>query len=335
MNQDLLFYLICPNCGADNLSLEAYETDQQRVSEGIITCNACKNWYRIEQTVLDFLPLNLRQHNLYVDFAARHQLSYQIPGGINPANNEKVNQIEWFKTEFDDYEMRVVNSPFYQALDTATVIAWLNHIHESVRGIVLDIGGGTGRLAIPLAELGLRSISMDISESMLRLARQKIDAQIDPQLVDLVACDGENPPVKDNTFDACIIYGVLHHMPQPGQTIANAARKLRKGGLFYSLDPHNSPVRFLFDLLMRLNTVYNEEASDHPHFTIEMFSRWLDEAGLDGKLQLTTYLPPHVFHPFKSLDTRIAILKTTDSILGSIPGIRKFAGIIISKGTKQ
>jgi len=42
-------------------------------------------------------------------------------------------------------------------------------------GLVLDIGCGTGAVAIPLAKKGYNIIGIDISEDMLSAARQKAD----------------------------------------------------------------------------------------------------------------------------------------------------------------
>jgi SAM-dependent methyltransferase len=44
---------------------------------------------------------------------------------------------------------------------------------ERVRGSVLDLGCGTGRVAIPLALAGFRVTGVDVSEAMLRRARRR------------------------------------------------------------------------------------------------------------------------------------------------------------------
>jgi len=42
------------------------------------------------------------------------------------------------------------------------------------KGIVLDVAGGTGRLTIPIALRGLKVVLIDISEGMLKVAREKV-----------------------------------------------------------------------------------------------------------------------------------------------------------------
>jgi len=342
MNQNTIAYLICPTCASEQLELKTFSFEENAtnaVREGIITCLSCRNWYRVENGILDFLPLNLRRNDLQIKFAVKHNL--QMPSGFQSKEethsmmSQKIGQIDYFSEEANDYEKRVVNSPYYVALDQVAFLDWLSRHQELLLGgIAIDIGCGTGRQSIPLAKHGIKTIAIDTAEEMLMMAKSKLDSQKLSHLVDLIAADGENPPVKDNCFGACIFYGVLHHMPNKDIAIKNASKKLVKGGLFYSLDPHKSPVRFIFDFLMRVKKLYHEEASDDPLLTQQELKQWFTMAGLDGTVKLSTYLPPHLFYTL-SLPLGVKLLRLSDLVFSSIPGVRKLAGVIISECKKS
>ncbi len=332
MNKDVVLLLVCPVCSSAELRLQAFAVEQDEVREGTITCSSCHTWYRIENGVLDFLPLSLRRYDRYASFSTKYSLP-PVSGPDSQRIGQKAGQIDFFSAT-DDYERRVVNNPYYQALDRVAFLDWLERNQASIKGIALDVGCGTGRQSIPLAQRGLRAVGIDISEEMLVLAKRKVDAEGLSQQVDFIVGDAENLPVKDGAFGATVFYGVLHHLSAPQAAIGNAARKLVQGGLFYSLDPHKSPVRFAFDLLMRAWKLYDEEASDDPLLTSDKLVQWLSEAGIGCAVKLSTYLPPHVFQ-FIDLSAGTKLLKASDALLGSAPGLRGMAGVIISEGVKR
>ena len=81
MDENLLNFIICPNCKSDSFSLKPFAQKNKQVHEGVVTCNSCKTWYRIEDGVLNLPPLNLRRHELYVKFAEKFYLPVN---GIGP-----------------------------------------------------------------------------------------------------------------------------------------------------------------------------------------------------------------------------------------------------------
>jgi len=334
LNQSVISFLICPNCNFQELKLEPYTIEGDDIYEGSLLCPACHTWYRIENGIVDLLPLSLRRNDLYQIFAIKHKLPLDILEGSELQENEKSKQIDFFE-DADDYEKRVVNSPFYKALDQVAFFDWIKrNLNVEDQILVLDVGCGTGRQCIPLAQHHIKTIGIDISEEMLILARNKINNLGLNHMIDLIMGDGENPPFRDNCFSACIFYGTLHHLPNPQTAIANASKKIVKNGLFYSLDPHKSSVRFIFDFLMKIWKIYDEEASDAPLLSEKKLKGWLSNAGIKADTKLSTYLPPHLFM-FTNVKVNAKLLRISDSILGTIPVIRKIGGVIISEGVKQ
>ena len=90
MNRDILPYLLCPECGSHNLSLEEYSSSEdEQVLEGHLDCPKCSSWFRIENGILDLLPMQLRQKNYErfmrknERFAVQHGLSLPKVEGIS------------------------------------------------------------------------------------------------------------------------------------------------------------------------------------------------------------------------------------------------------------
>jgi SAM-dependent methyltransferase len=93
--------------------------------------------------------------------------------------------------------------------------------------IVLDVGGGNGRLARLLPDLGLRCLLIDISATMLALAPRPA-----------ARADGARLPIADGTVDAVAALYTLYHYDDPRLPIAEARRVLRPGGTFAACAPN-------------------------------------------------------------------------------------------------
>jgi SAM-dependent methyltransferase len=340
MNQDIMPYLLCPECGAHNLFLEVYlSLEDGQIVEGRLDCPKCSSWFRIENSIVDLLPMQLRRKNYerFVvkneRFAARHGLllpkAEDISQETTPVGN-KTKPIGAFE-DVVDYEKRVVNNPYYKALDRLAFYDWMER-NLGAQDLVLDIGCGPGRQCVPMAERQIRAIGIDIDEEMLGEAVRKIREKSLGRMADFIVADGENPPVKQNSFTACVLYGVLHHLSDKPKAIVNASKKLVPGGLIYSLDPHKSSARFVFDFLMKVWQLYVEEADEDPLITEDQLYKWMQNARINGKVQLSTYLPPHLF--VAGFSANVLLLRISDQIFRHIPGIRKIGGVITFEGRK-
>lgn len=330
MNASSLDLFQCPDCESTALSGEWYDVAGDDVVEGKVTCGACAQWFRIEERVLDLLPRQLRRHELYAAFAKRHGLDYCAPE-VDPSDADKVAQLEFFKKDADAYDEAVVDHPYYKALDELTVRAWMRECLAPGRHL-LDVGCGTGKQSVHAATEGLQVVGIDLAEEMLRVGMRKaIESGV---AVQFVVADAEHPPVRDERFDGCLFHGVLHHLPNPRTAIASAAKKLRPGGHLHTLDPHKSPLRFVFDWLMRIWKLYDEEASDDPLLRTEDLLGWTRQAGIDARVILTTYLPPHVFL-IDAPRLNAAVLRVSDAVFRAIPGLRKCAGAIAARGVRR
>lgn len=320
-------------CSSQAFRAEEYDSSDAQIREGRLVCGSCGAWFRVEKGVLDLLPAHLRRADLYQQFAARHGLKDAGGGAAAPAEDFKAGQIRFFKSHVDEYEASIVGSPLYVAFNEHRFLRW---VEACVRrdDWLLDLGCGTGAPCIDLAQRGIRVLGIDIAEEMLAVGQARAEAAGLEAMIDFVVADAENIPIADGSFNACILLGALHHLPDPGKAIACAARKLVSRGHFYSQDPHDSPVRFLFDWLMKIKKLYDEEARGEPLFSERQLLDLMDAAGFEGRTQLSIYLPPHLFGLMSSKGAK-RLLEVTDALLGHLPGVRRCAGYVIAQGVKR
>ena len=109
------------------------------------------------------------------------------------------------------------------------------YVDEALRsgGPVLELGVGTGRIAVPVARAGVRVVGVDSSAGMLAVAREQ--AELAGVELDLRLGDLRDPPVEEQFALVMIPFRTLLHMEtQDDRRAALAAvrARLRVGGRF-------------------------------------------------------------------------------------------------------
>ena len=102
------------------------------------------------------------------------------------------------------------------------------------RKSILDFGGGTGLISLPLAKKVNSVTLVDISDKMLEQARIKIKNQ-KLENIDLIHQDLLHKPLEQ-TFDLIIVSRVLHHMPHLDDSLAMFKEHLTPGGQLFIAD---------------------------------------------------------------------------------------------------
>jgi len=117
-------------------------------------------------------------------------------------------------------------SPEYDAtrplLDAATLDGLARALRD--RGVrrLLEVGVGTGRIALPLSERGFEVTGVDASRGMLAIARKKGVRR-------LIQGTAYRLPFPDRSFDATLFVHVLHVLDDPPSALAEADRVARTG----------------------------------------------------------------------------------------------------------
>ncbi|MGH2729965.1 MAG: class I SAM-dependent methyltransferase [Actinomycetota bacterium] len=98
----------------------------------------------------------------------------------------------------------------------------------SDRGPCLEIGIGTGRLALPLAEAGIPITGVDLSATMLKKLLSKTTG-ISP--IPAARADATSLPFAEGTFGAAYACWVLHLIPEWRIALRELVRVVKPGGV--------------------------------------------------------------------------------------------------------
>lgn len=323
----------CLDCRSElAVTIFAGGTFADTVEEGVLTCPACKTIYLISEGIPFLLERGyyadfdiegfIRKWNAQFDFEEYHFFQQ----ATSPA---KMTQLVFFNADAE-YDDTVAGCPFWRAADANILGEWMQEMPQS--GIILDLGCGTGRSAIPLAQDGRHVIGTDISLGMLRNAVKKAEAAGVGDITFFLA-DAENLPLRPNLFSAVLSYGLLHHVDEPATILRTARKLLIDRGTFYALENHASTVRFLFDWLMKMHKLWDEEAGRHPVFTRKDLEHLAKVIGLDAEVKTCIFLPPHLMNLTGYAFARKA-LQATDWLFSRVPILRDFGGQVVMKARK-
>ena len=122
---------------------------------------------------------------------------------------------------------------FYDATRTTepeTLEAMLDVLEAELapRGRALEIGVGTGIVALPLAQRGVDLVGVDISAAMMDKLVGKAGKS---RRLDLVRADATCLPFGDATFGGAYVRWVLHLIPRWREAISELHRVVRPGGV--------------------------------------------------------------------------------------------------------
>ncbi len=102
---------------------------------------------------------------------------------------------------------------------------------------VLEIGTGQGLGAIFLSEnLKAKVIAIDIERDMVETAVTNVKSRGLQDRIKVEWGDAVSLKFPDESFDAVLSIGVLHHVPAYEKAIFEAARALKRGGMFMIVD---------------------------------------------------------------------------------------------------
>jgi len=133
-----------------------------------------------------------------------------------------------------------------------------------IEGVILDAGGGTGRVAQAFAHLANHIVVADISIEMLGQARQKGGLW-------LVCSETESLPFPDESFERIVMVDALHHVLSQKKTINELWRVLKSAGRIVIEEPDIRKLSVKFVALFEKITLMRSHFIAPPNI-IEMFS---------------------------------------------------------------
>jgi SAM-dependent methyltransferase len=109
---------------------------------------------------------------------------------------------------------------------SAAQTAQLREALRDVSGPTLEIGVGTGRVALPLASAGQHLVGVDVSAAMLAALRLK-----SPRAFPLVQADATRLPFRDGSFGGAVVAHVLHLVSDWQAVVGELRRVVRPRGV--------------------------------------------------------------------------------------------------------
>lgn len=98
-------------------------------------------------------------------------------------------------------------------------------------GICLDVGCGTGRHSLTVAEKGVEVVASDFSLRMLNRLKWKAKKSGTFNRVNLVLADAEHLPFKEDAFDSSVCALTFDHFEDPEKVAGEFSRVLRNNSL--------------------------------------------------------------------------------------------------------
>lgn len=181
---------------------------------------------------------------------------------------------------------------------------------------LLDVGVGTGRLALPLARDGARVVGIDASPLMLGCAGEKSSAELGGRL-SLLTGDAHHLPFADRTFDAVMCMRVLMHVVDWKNVLAELCRVTDRD-LLFDVPPRTSFARL--DPVLKRLLKHDEQV--YRTFTLRELKHELIRNGFEVTEVHREFVLPIAFH--RKLG-RLGWSRALERVLSAV-GLRRLIG---------
>lgn len=128
----------------------------------------------------------------------------------------------WKSNKMANYYHKEVEHVFF---DNITSKIFIENIEK--KSYVLDVGAGTGRLSLLLADNDCRVLSCDISKEMLNY----IDKHKGKRDIEILESSANSIPLENEKFDAIVSMDFMLHFPDWEDLLKEQARLCKKGGI--------------------------------------------------------------------------------------------------------
>jgi phosphatidylethanolamine/phosphatidyl-N-methylethanolamine N-methyltransferase len=145
---------------------------------------------------------------------------------------------------------------------------------NKIGGRVLEVGVGTG-ISLPLYAPHVRIFGTDISEAMLRKAKQRVAELPLGNVEGLAVMDAEKLEFPDNSFDVVMAQYVVTAVPNPEVALDEFARVLRPGGELIILTRVSADAGLRRFIEQKLQPVVRRLGFRTAEFAWSRYTNWL------------------------------------------------------------
>jgi SAM-dependent methyltransferase len=220
---------------------------------------------------------------------------------------------KWYEKLFENYALKYDSEVFvHGTLSECDFIEKEIGYNKQLR--ILDIGCGTGRHSIELTKRGYKITGVDLSESMLKRAKEKAGEQ--KLLIDFQKHDARNLPFFEE-FDLALMicegaFPLMETDEMNFTILQNAAKALKKSGklIFTTLNGlfplFHSVKDFLAQASENDNVTYGKNTFDLMTFRDYNITTISDDSGKKTDLECNEryYVPSEITWLLKSLNFR-------------------------------
>jgi 2-polyprenyl-3-methyl-5-hydroxy-6-metoxy-1,4-benzoquinol methylase len=218
---------------------------------------------------------------------------------------------KWYKELFDNYGLKYDNESFvYGTTGECDFIENETGFNKQFR--ILDIGCGTGRHSIELTKRGYKVTGIDLSESMLKRAKEKASEQ--NLIIDFQKHDARDLPFSEE-YDLAIMicegaFPLMETDEMNYQILRCASNSLKNNGklIFTTLNGlfplYHSVKDFLAGSTKEGNASYNKNSFDLMTFRDYNITSFTDDSGKEFELECNEryYVPSEITWLLKSLN---------------------------------
>jgi ubiquinone biosynthesis O-methyltransferase len=198
---------------------------------------------------------------------------------------------DWYKTKLGN---------FVDEVETKCVLD-LFKVQKGMK--VLDVGCGTGNFSIKLAKMGCEVIGIDISDEMLKVAKDK--AKREGLNIKFYNMDVYNMKFEDNCFDGVISVTAFEFLKDPNKAIKEMFRVLKPNGylLIGTINKDSDWGELYLSKEFQKNTVF--KYADFK--TVLDMKAYKENHLVDIKESL--FIPPNIAEEDISMDKEIELAK--------------------------
>ena len=349
MRVEVFSKLCCPVCRAGSLAWKEFLRDRDELLEGVAWCEACRAWFPIEDGFLDLLTGPLAYESEREDFWSRRKDELAALGLAHAAEGRKdapdgaaaqalqqQKHFDWYAANdtqrYSDYEV----TPFWRAADRIAFEPWKAELGASARSDrwLLDVGCAQGRSTFHMMDLDLNVVGFDVSRKCVREAARRYRAGTFRARASFLVADGSAFPFRDAAVDVVLVYGVLHHLADPGATCREIGRVLQPNGVYFGQENNDTGFRALFDLAQKLWPIWHEEAGPEAIISADRLASWLEPSGFRLTSRTSVFLPPHVVN-WTTEERGFRALRALDGAMAHVPWLRKNGGLVIFEARRR
>jgi ubiquinone/menaquinone biosynthesis C-methylase UbiE len=230
---------------------------------------------------------------------------------------------------FDSHAAESAYDVFTPESNARLINACIRLMDQKCGARVVDLGCGSGVFSDLLQHAGFSCVGLDISPRLIAIGRRKYPN------VEFVEGDVEHLPFPNASFDAVLLSGLVHHLPDPSRCAAEVYRVLRPGGRFVAFDPNRmNPFMWLYrDRASPFYSSVGVTENERPVLARERAEVFRQAGFAVG----TEYLSNLRYRYVASVKVRwlLPIYNAIDGVLSGLPFAKRFRSFVLTFGEKR